>query len=60
MAFATRTWASSWRSQSPYTVAGETPSFAATCFTVRNCQIRPRSRLESGTKLAPKFLVTRC
>jgi hypothetical protein len=56
IAFATRTWCNSRRSQRPYTVAAETPSLAATCLTVRSGPIRIGPAVGVRTTGGPKSL----
>ena len=54
IAFATRTWCNSRRSQRPYTVAADTPSLAATCLTVRSEPIRIGPAIGVRTTGGPK------
>src|SRR5438477_106212 len=56
IAFATRTWCNSRRSQRPYTVAADTPSLAATCLTVRSEPIRIGPANGVWTRGGPKSL----
>src|SRR5438874_6652994 len=56
IAFATRTWCNSRRSQRPYTVAADTPSLGATCLIVRSEPIRIGPANGVRTRGGPKSL----
>jgi hypothetical protein len=56
IAFATRTWCNSRRSQRPYTVAADRPSLAATCLIVRSDPSRIGQAIGVRTTGGPKSL----